>query len=495
MKPEHSLRPPRWLPDILFLVLYLGLRLCCLTRFPVFIDEAFHIAWARDTWALHPFGGVSDGKMLGSWLIALFWPFVGALWVARFVTVLVGLVGLAALLRMGRDWLGVRVASLAALSYILMPFTAFFERLAMADPLAGSLGLVATWAVARAIRTGRLPVATLAGASLGLAILAKTPMLIFLAMPILALLLFARRPSTWVTVSIIYGACALTLAPVLVLGWGQGSFGAGNVARFGGFGLASLPARIGANVADFIKWMPYYVGYPGLALAGLGVLRAVIERKAGARYLALVALLTPLAFLSSTTYYLIARYYLLGVGQAALMAAWAAVGLYQMLRRISSHLARVGAALGLATLTTSGLVFLAYVWTGSPAMPLPTPDALDYIRSNTSGYGLVDGTEWLADEAAGFAGVTVICSAQITCERLNVYLYGTPDLTFVRTDVLAPAWLAEQTAQSRVVFLAQDSPSHPPVFTPGSEYNLELMRRFTRPEGDSAFELYRITNR
>src|SRR5688572_26588751 len=155
------------------LLLYAALRLHGLLRFPVFIDEAFHIGWARDVWSLHPFGSADEGKALIAWVFAPLWPFENGLWLSRAAVVIAGMVGLAALLALGKRLVGHSAARFAGLLMVLVPYTFFFDRLAFADSVAASFGLVAAALIVYAIDTRRRSIAVLAGVALTLALLVK----------------------------------------------------------------------------------------------------------------------------------------------------------------------------------------------------------------------------------------------------------------------------------------------------------------------------------
>ena len=120
------------------MLLWWWVRLHNLLQLPAFIDEGAHLQWARLVWHLQPFHSASDGKLLGIWLGAAFWPFAGGLWLLRVAGLLVGVCGFAALLATARRWLGARAAVAAAALLIVLPHAHFFERMAVADAVSSA---------------------------------------------------------------------------------------------------------------------------------------------------------------------------------------------------------------------------------------------------------------------------------------------------------------------------------------------------------------------
>ena len=499
MPPATITKKPRTcLPDLALLLLYLGVRIRRLLLFPVFIDEAFHLRWARDVWSLHPLGGVPDGKALGPWVIALLYPFENGLWLARLSAILVGMVGLAALLSLGRRWLGARVSWAAGLLYVLLPYTFFFERLALADPLAASLGIIAAWLIALAARSPRRWYAVLAGLALAAAILAKLPMAVFLALPVAAWALVlapGERRRAWLSIGAIYAVCLLLLAVVVGVSLPRvGVFGLGNAQRFTSVKAGTLPARVWGNARLFFEWVPVYVGWPILILSGVGVGVSLVRRERRAVYLAAAAALPTLEFWAVSTYP-VPRYYLLSTGVALLLAsygAWQLLDLARCASPVGTWLEPVAGAAALIAISAPMVGFVLTAYSAPAALKLAEPDARDAIWHSTSGFGLAEGAAWLEQETGTAQGITVVCSAAVTCDRLEAYLYGTPGLEFARADVVSPEWVAAQDALGRSAMLAEDDPPHGRPFAPPAGCRVERLQQFVRPGGLSTFTLYQI---
>ncbi len=178
---------------ILSLVLFFSLRLFDLTKIPVFVDEAIYIRWSqimRNEPSLR-FLPLSDGKQpLFMWATMPSLKFVSDPLVAgRLVSVLAGftsLIGLALLVFVTTA--SFQLASISALVYSVLPFSVFFDRMALADSLLAAFGL---WSLALGtllVKKARLDLAMLLGVVIGLGLLTKTPAIFFYAWQLIVFL-------------------------------------------------------------------------------------------------------------------------------------------------------------------------------------------------------------------------------------------------------------------------------------------------------------------
>ncbi len=195
-------RQDLWFGVVLLLVGVI-IRAHAIEALPPFNDESLHIRRAEKVlvernWTLTPF------KLLVYYLIAFFRPdrvhaiFLGRTGVALFS--LIGLAGTYATAKLLFDRWAARMALILA---VFSPFMVFFDRLALADPVTASLGILLVWMSVRMVRRpdcgSRCPEAVAAGILGTLVILAKTIGAPFLAMPGVAVLAFGRGkpPSRW----------------------------------------------------------------------------------------------------------------------------------------------------------------------------------------------------------------------------------------------------------------------------------------------------------
>ncbi len=180
----------------LSLILFFGLRLPSLTRIPVFVDEAIYIRWSqimRNEPSLR-FLPLSDGKQP-----LLMWAtmpslkiFSDPLVAGRMVSVFAGLLSLIGIafftLVLTRNFF---LASLSSLVYATLPFSVFFDRLALTDSLLSAFGLWSLGFGAWLVKRPRLDLAMLLGFAIGFGLITKSPAIFFyLWQPILFLVLF-----------------------------------------------------------------------------------------------------------------------------------------------------------------------------------------------------------------------------------------------------------------------------------------------------------------
>lgn len=186
---------------LLALVLFFVLRLPILTKIPVFVDEAIYIRWSqimRNDTTLR-FLPLSDGKQpLFMWATMPALKFIKDPLVAgRAVSIASGFFAAAGLaLFVYIVFNSLFLAASSALIYALLPFTVFFDRLALADSLLAAFGLWSLALGALLIKKPRLDVAMLLGFALGGGLLTKSPAVFFyLWQPLLLIALAKKKPT------------------------------------------------------------------------------------------------------------------------------------------------------------------------------------------------------------------------------------------------------------------------------------------------------------
>ncbi len=192
---NHKWRLPLFI-FILSLIFFFALRLFDLTRIPVFVDEAIYVRWSqimRSEPSLR-FLPLSDGKQpLFMWAtMPSLKVFTDPLVAGRLVSVLAGLVSLTGLAFLVFVTTGsLLLAAIAALVYSVLPFSVFFDRLALVDSLLAACGLWSLALGALLIKKARLDLAMLLGFVTGLGLLTKSPAIFFYAwQPLLFFFLF-----------------------------------------------------------------------------------------------------------------------------------------------------------------------------------------------------------------------------------------------------------------------------------------------------------------
>lgn len=216
-------------PEYVLLLSVLGVRLQHLTSMPLFFDELFHIEEIRRLIMFGEFlNAPRHGRFLNIVLMAPFHP-MGAetSWLIRAVTVVLALLTAASCAWLAR-WIGGRHAGrVALLLYGLLPYAFFYDRQALADPLAAMFGMLGSVFTVRMVRSLHVRDATLAGIAFAGAVLTKFTALMYLsALPAAVLLLppttaqrrkvaalsLASGITTAVIIGGIYGIARLSVA-------------------------------------------------------------------------------------------------------------------------------------------------------------------------------------------------------------------------------------------------------------------------------------------
>lgn len=182
-----------WLAVGLLLLIWV-LRLTGIALFPPFIDETIHIRTGEQILQNGtPFLNVDLGRQLSIWWLMLFQPAAASpMWVARAGTILAALPGIAALFASARLIGGRWAMGLFGLFYALSTYHAFFERLALADPIAATPVSLAVYFGCRLARRVALRDALLTGISLFAAFAAKSSAAPYFGIPLAAVLTVPR---------------------------------------------------------------------------------------------------------------------------------------------------------------------------------------------------------------------------------------------------------------------------------------------------------------
>lgn len=211
------------------IALYAVTRLVNLTKLPIFTDEAIYIRWSqigsRD--ANWRFISLVDGKQpLFTWIMMVLLRFIqDPLYAGRLVSVFAGAVTTVGLWFTTYELFNrKKVAFMASLLYIIIPFGLMYDRMALYDSLSGALSIWSFYFAVLLVRYVRLDSALLLGVSLGLGMLNKTSAYLSLYMIPATLLLFnwtkerrAKRFLIWIGFALLAAIISQAIYSILRL--------------------------------------------------------------------------------------------------------------------------------------------------------------------------------------------------------------------------------------------------------------------------------------
>src|SRR3990172_9786470 len=139
---------------------YFFTRLVNLKLIPIFTDEAIYTWWAQV--ALNDpaqrFISLQDGKQpLFIWLAATLQNFVSdPLIGARLVSVFAGFGSIIGIYFLGKELFSEKVAKIAAVFYLILPFTLLYDKLALVDSLLTMFGIYAVYLSVKMVKEPKL---------------------------------------------------------------------------------------------------------------------------------------------------------------------------------------------------------------------------------------------------------------------------------------------------------------------------------------------------
>ena len=414
---------------------YLASRLYAAAHFPIFIDEAIHVDWARATAESYPAPDPGfDGKWLSIKLFAvatsLDVPF-DELVAARLSVVALGLCTALAIYLLGRDLFSSRVGALGVALYLVLPFSLIYNSLAMTDGIQLAFGSWATLLAARLARTQHRVYALTLPLALAAAVLAKLSGLVLAGLPVAAVLLLAPRGRR--------AAAALRALPALLTPLGLLAFfysrGMLNIFKIKAAGKPTpLGEQVWANLFTAGEWMWGLLTPPValLALAAALWLLAFERSRAGLFVLSALGLaVLPYVVISQVWY---PRYLL-----AAVVPVSLAVG-----RLLDAVAARAGRRWGgrraLEAVVLTHLLACVLSWpalrSGAvlfalPEAGIPAVERFQFVNGWPSGYGVLELAAFLREQSEATPGGVVVARTNWIdhpLQSLNIYLTPSPSL-------------------------------------------------------------------
>jgi len=387
------------------IVLYFALRLPNLTSQPIFADEAIYIRWAQimKSEPTLRFISLQDGKTpLFMWaMIPLFKIFDDPLFAGRFLSVISGFFTLLGVFALSWRVFNSRVALWAVLLYVIVPYTVFFDRMALVDSMLAAFSIWALFIAIWLLQKPRLDLAMILGYLLGGAWIVKTPaMLNLLALPFTVIGLNFKNLSK----KSLFKLFLLWLVAILFAQLIYNSLRLGpefnQLASRNGDYVFSLQELQGRPLDPFLphfgdvkEWFMKLITLPVTALILMGIYFS-IKTKNRLSWAVLVWVLIPtlilMAFLKTFT----ARYLLFCVPPLLVIAAY---GLDSLLKKVKLNY-KTGTILALILIVPLVFYNSYLLVTNFAAASLPHNERAGYFEDWTAGYGFSEIAQYLLEE-------------------------------------------------------------------------------------------------
>jgi hypothetical protein len=496
------------LPVACLLLVYILTRVDNLLAMPPFIDEFLHIQWAQDVYRGHFFTGAANGRLLALWWMSLF-QLSGdnLLWLTRTATLLVGTVGVAVVYSLARVLSSRFAGLLAAVFYILAPFTFFHDRLGLSDAYVSTLGILSLWFSVRFAFRGRDLSAILAGLTLTAAVAAKATGLMLVITPAIALLLlvpFSRWRQAVRGIVLAYGAFIITWVPFYLLlrvrGWSY--FGVA-VSVVGTDRLGGLLERFSGNVGAALMMD---IAYLSLAMT---LLFCVLTAYLVVRHWRIGLFLTlsstvPLAALLAFATKVSGRYILFHIPALIVSLAVGLAVTTADLRRHRGLLRTIALPLAVAVPLVWGILFAlpfqAQMRSDPASVGLPSNDRLEYIFADSSGFALNKAADYLLKLSPQNKLPIHVVGLLANCGGLALYIPGhspvtveCPYITYDGSQQRALADLVNRRATEATDFdLWIASENSPYISLDGITVPYERVVTFDRPGDLLHVSLYHV---
>jgi hypothetical protein len=488
------------------LTAYVLTRVAFLSRLPVFVDEAVHIQWAQQTLE----GQLLAGMWVGKWLpIKIMSAFLllplDVLGAMRLASVVAGFTTMVVVILIGNTLFSISGGILAGLVYLVMPFTLLYDRLALADSFLSTFGALVVLASIRGRQRLSLWDNVLLGAALIAAVLTKLTGILYVFIPILAILCFSPRKDWFPRAK----RMAISMAGGIVL-FGMliwQNAGTSLVANQASSSVSLL--RLQQNTWLAIEWYSKLLTIPLALLAIVAALWCCfVARQPTAWFLLLLFFgsLLPLILFSDIWF---PRYMLFTCVSLALIISHFLSGLLISLREYSSrsdgirHLAQGFLIIWLVIVFCWPLRLGYEVIVRPETADLPDIERWQYISGWPSGYGLPELSTTLKEIATNAPGGINVARFHFwspSYQGLDVYLETDAAISrYTLNPSDLSAWneiraLASSRPTYFVTNLPLDTDELSDVgMSPNGFLNpARLIASFPKPGGDSRLELWQL---
>lgn len=472
-----------------------------------YADESHHIRRAEVAWEFteDPVASYQPGKLLLYYYLGLFETDRDQyLLISRLAVALISLLSGAAIYGIGKRLYSPQAGAIALWLYVTLPYTFFFDRLALADPLTLALLLVTLWVLLIWQRSTSLRWSGLAALLMILTPMAKLTAMGIVAVP--PLLIFLNNRPNWRAylrpVAGMYALFALVWIPMFtpaIIGEIRG--GDNRVVLVGDYLLnihepeQNFIENLADNLWEVVYQSAFYLSWYGVALVGIALVWILYRRPKRALLLLGLLLITwlPTILLGS---YPSTRYLQIGVPFLILMVA---IGLQEIATLLTSSLHRQGIYW---LLGFYALVWCLPFWTQTITKPhlldIPPDDLWRYVQSGTAGYGYLEAVPYLQAEAKTEQRPVYVYGILGSCHLMRLYLPSPDPVTLTCAQLETGRQLSPQTIE----LIRSAAESHDQLYILlerelGSNFDdlplqWEFERFFLRPREGVRLELWRV---
>jgi len=480
---------------------YLMTRLINLKIIPIFTDEAIYSYWAQV--ALHDpanrFISLEDGKQpLFIWIAAIFQKFISdPLIASRLVSVVAGggsLIGIYLLTKMLFDK---KTAIVAAILYIVLPFTLLYDRMALFDSLLTMLGIWAIYFSVKMAKDPRLETALLAGCATGLALITKSSAVFFLYLLPFSLIVFNFKRKNfkfklfkWVIFSVVFFLLSqiiynsLRLSPLFYMVERKNTEFIRSVSEIINNPLIQLPG----NLHALVSWLVQYNGLPLTIITIFAMAWGLIRRKLP---IILLSVYVMVPFLAESIFnkVLYPRFMLFYFPYILIIIAYTVVHLFQW-KNYLKYLWIVFVIMLVFPVINSYRLL-----TNPAGANIADSDLGQYLNDWPAGYGIEEIVPILKQETKSqpvYVGTEGTFG--LLPYSLLIYFYGEKNIEIhgfwpVR-DI--PQQVLEAAKVKKTFFIFNENQSLPN--DPGNPY-LKLIGKYQKGRGNSFMRFYEVTSK
>lgn len=420
-----------------FTGVFIATRLPNLTSLPIFTDEAIYIRWSqigmRD--ANWRFISLTDGKQpMFTWVMMVLLRLIrlDPLFVGRLTSVVAGFATIWGIWLLAHElFRNKRVAWMAAFFYLIIPFTLWYDRMALYDSMVSTFSVWSLYLAVLLVRRLRLDLALLLGMVLGAGMLNKSSGFLSLYFLPVTLLLFdwkkeglSRRLVRWAWFVVVAAVSSQVYYSILRLSpFFHMIAQKDNVFVFTFREWLDAPFRFFAgNLKGMFDWLRTYLTLPLFIAAMLPFFTRWPKWKERLLLYAWWAL--PFAALANFAKILYPRFILFMIIPLLIVAADAFLILWQTMKRPILRMALV------LTLITPSLYVSYYIVTDPVHAPIAASDRGQYIDDWPAGGGVPQVVSYLREQVQlGKINVFTEGTFGLMPYSIEIYLVDNPNIT------------------------------------------------------------------